>query len=144
MINKYKIHYVSHIHYARDFGVSVDRHSTVYAQNIEDYPKPDAERFIYSLHPLWNILLLNKAYDIPYLNSAMMTKVEPKYGTTPCVFFSSSMSSVREAKRAVEMYLNMPESSAAPTAARNASSHTAPLKHSTIFIQGVLKVPFNF
>lgn len=54
--------------------------------------------------------------------------VDPKYGTTVLVFLSNSMSNVRDANLAVEMYLKMFLSSAFRTASRNASSHAAPLK----------------
>lgn len=59
--------------------------------------------------------------------TAIRANADEKYGTTVLVLFSSSMSSVRDPKRAVDMCLNSPESSALPTASRNASSHTEPL-----------------
>lgn len=58
----------------------------------------------------------------------MSANVDPKYGTTVLVFRSSSMSSVLDANRAVEMYLKMLSVSAFPTAFKNASSQAAPLK----------------
>lgn len=60
--------------------------------------------------------------------TAIRTNADEKYGTTVLVLFSSSMSNVLDPKRAVDMCWNRPESSASPTAFRNASSHTEPLR----------------
>lgn len=61
-------------------------------------------------------------------NIPMRMKVELKNGMTVLVFFSSSWSRVREAKRATEICLKRPVSSAIPTVSRKASSQAAPLK----------------
>lgn len=61
-------------------------------------------------------------------NIPIRMNVELKNGITVLVFFSSSWSSVRDANLAMEMCLNLPVSSATPTASKNASSQAAPLK----------------
>lgn len=58
----------------------------------------------------------------------MIKNVDEKYGITEFVFFSSSLSSVLDANRAMRMCLNIPLSCASPTLSKNISSQATPLK----------------
>lgn len=79
----------------------------------------------------WDKLIVIAGDRWLYLNIAIKTKVEPKYGTTVRVFFSNSWSSVRDANLAIEICLKYPPSSYSPTVSRNLSSQAAPLWNKT-------------
>lgn len=89
------------------------------AMTAEIFPRRPSHGFERTQSPIMQVMMEKMPIKM---------KVELKKGMTVRVFFSSSWSRVRDAKRATEMCLNRPVSSAMPTSSRNASSHAAPLQ----------------
>lgn len=81
-------------------------------------------RPIHGLERTWSAII-----DVSTLNTAIRMNVIAMYGTTDCVFFSSSLSSVRDANIATLMCLKRSPFSARPTLSRKASSHFDPLQY---------------